>query len=118
MAANQQHLSPQEDGKEGFRVVRSPKATFLQTGFAKPWILAVTVERKCGFAENIQVKRKHILSGPGIIFVKNNIQEQAPMQLVFNRSVTADCMSETRQLCQRRNEITGIYGSFSVFCNG
>ena len=57
LMAGQQHLSTQQNGEKSFRVQRSPKTAFLETGFAKFWVLAVFAERKSNLAKDIQVER-------------------------------------------------------------
>ena len=84
--SGQQHLKfSKKDVEEAVRIESSSKAFFLNADSAAK--ISIFAKSQSGFAQNIQVQRRHIFPGSGRIFVKNNIQ--APMQLIFYRPMFA-----------------------------
>ena len=103
--AGQQHLKfSQKDIEEADWIKGCSKAFFLDTGSAAK--IGMFIERKGSLAQNIHVEGRHIFSGHGVIFLKNDIHR--PMKLIFDRPMLAYCVGKAVYIRQRGNKKASI----------
>lgn len=65
--------------------------------------IGMFTERKGSLAQNVQVKGRHVFSGLGGIFLKNDIQRPV-VKLIFDGPMLAYCVGKTAYIRQRDNK--------------